>query len=130
MKKSLALFLLLGSLHGLAQADGGWRGGDWHGGWRGGGDGWRGGDGWNGGGAAILGLGLGVLAGALLPQPAYAPPAPVYVAPPQPVYAAPPAPAYGPPPGTVYYTQPAPAYVPPAPVVYPTPAYYYRGDDD
>ena len=92
----------------------GWHGGGggWHGGgWHGNGGGWHGhNNGWVGPGLA-LGLGLGVLGGALLAPP------PVYYAPP---------PAYYPPP--TYYAPP-PAYYAPPPVYYPPPYYPQPGYD-
>ena len=81
-------------------------GGGWHGGgWRGGDGGWRDG-GWNGGeGAALgLGLGLGLLGGALATAPYYA--APYYAAP---GYGYAPAPAV---PTTWYWCDPYQQYYP------------------
>jgi hypothetical protein len=78
----------VGGWHG-----GGWHGGGWHGGWHGHNNG-----GWVGPGIA-LGLGVGVLGGALLAPP------PVYYAPPP-----------------IYY--PPPAYFPPPSAYYPQPGYY------
>jgi hypothetical protein len=104
----VAIVFMAAAASPAVAGDRGWHGGG--GGWHGNGGGWHGHNngGWIGPGLA-LGLGLGVLGGALLaPPPVYDAPPPAYY--PPPTYYAPP-PAYYPPP-LGYYAQPG-YYAPP-----------------